>query len=81
MQHCYRQSIRILTVLMVFWLLIGSVGTHIHGAPAAAKGAQAQQSSLIDAVLVVDVSNSMKTSDTNKVGNEAMKMFIDMLSA
>ncbi|MCM3042943.1 VWA domain-containing protein [Paenibacillus motobuensis] len=66
---------------MVFWLLVGSVGTHIYGASAAAKGAQAQQASLIDAVLVVDVSNSMKTSDTNKVGNEAMKMFIDMLSA
>lgn len=81
MQHCYRQSIRILTVMMVFWLLVGSVGTHIYGASAAAKGAQAQQTSLIDAVLVVDVSNSMKTSDTNKVGNEAMKMFIDMLSA
>lgn len=81
MQYCYRQSIRILTVMMVFWLLVGSVGTHIYGALAAAKGAQAQQASLIDAVLVVDVSNSMKTSDTNKVGNEAMKMFIDMLSA
>lgn len=81
MQHCYRQSIRILTVMMAFWLLVGSVGTPIYGASAAAKGAQTQQTSLIDAVLVVDVSNSMKTSDTNKVGNEAMKMFIDMLSA
>ncbi|AZS18104.1 VWA domain-containing protein [Paenibacillus lutimineralis] len=67
--------------MMVFWLLVGSVGTPIYGASAAAKGAQTQQTSLIDAVLVVDVSNSMKTSDTNKVGNEAMKMFIDMLSA
>lgn len=81
MQHCYRQSIRILTVLMAFWLLIGSVGTPIYGVAAAAKGSQAQQTSFIDAVLVVDVSNSMKTSDANKVGNEAMKMFIDMLSA
>lgn len=34
----------------------------------------------IDAVLLIDVSNSMKTSDKNKVANEAMKMFIDMLS-
>ncbi|MEK5480161.1 vWA domain-containing protein [Paenibacillus sp. FSL R5-0407] len=40
----------------------------------------AGQTSQIDAVLVVDVSNSMNTSDTNKIGNEAMKMFIDMLS-
>nr|WP_270618917.1 vWA domain-containing protein [Paenibacillus macerans] len=51
------------------------------GAAAAAQGAAAQQTSSIDAVLVVDISNSMNTSDTNKVGNEAMKMFIDMLSA
>ena len=41
----------------------------------------AQQSSKIDSVLVVDVSNSMDTSDKDKIGNEAMKMFIDMLSA
>ena len=34
----------------------------------------------IDAVLLLDVSNSMKTSDKNKVASEAMKMFIDMLS-
>lgn len=34
----------------------------------------------IDAVLLIDVSNSMKTSDKNKVASEAMKMFIDMLS-
>ncbi|WMT41507.1 VWA domain-containing protein [Paenibacillus sp. D2_2] len=81
MQHCYRQPIRILTVMMVLWLLISNVGVNIYEASAAAKGAQAQQTSLIDAVLVVDASNSMKTSDTNKVGNEAMKMFIDMLSA
>ncbi len=35
----------------------------------------------IDAVLLIDVSNSMNTSDKNKIANEAMKMFIDMLSA
>lgn len=80
MQHRYRQSVRILTVLMAFWLLVSNFGTIIYGAAASTQGAQAQQASLIDAVLVVDVSNSMNTSDTNKVGNEAMKMFIDMLS-
>lgn len=42
--------------------------------------AAADQSSHIDAMLVVDASNSMKKSDPNKIGNEAMKMFIDMLS-
>ncbi|OKP94505.1 VWA domain-containing protein [Paenibacillus sp. P32E] len=35
----------------------------------------------IDAVLLIDVSNSMNKSDKNKIANEAMKMFIDMLSA
>jgi Ca-activated chloride channel family protein len=39
----------------------------------------AQGASQIDAVLVLDVSNSMSTSDPSKIGNEAMKMFIDML--
>ncbi|CAH0118268.1 hypothetical protein PAE9249_00753 [Paenibacillus sp. CECT 9249] len=37
--------------------------------------------SKIDAVLTVDVSGSMNNSDKNKISNEAMKMFIDMLSA
>ncbi|CAM4479260.1 Mg-chelatase subunit ChlD [Paenibacillus endophyticus] len=40
----------------------------------------AQGTSRIDAVLVLDVSNSMSKSDPGKIGNEAMKMFIDMLS-
>ncbi|OKP92877.1 hypothetical protein A3842_01685 [Paenibacillus sp. P3E] len=35
----------------------------------------------IDAVLLIDVSNSMNKSDKNKIANEAMKMFIDMLAA
>lgn len=34
----------------------------------------------IDAMLAVDVSTSMNESDKNKIANEAMKMFIDMLS-
>lgn len=34
----------------------------------------------MDAVLVVDVSNSMTQSDKNKVSSEAMKMFVDMTS-
>ncbi|GAB6927355.1 hypothetical protein JCM10914A_13380 [Paenibacillus sp. JCM 10914] len=40
----------------------------------------AAQGSKIDAVLVMDASNSMKNSDPDRVSNEAMKMFIDMLS-
>lgn len=88
MQQGYKQSLRILTVFIVFWLLVSTLGSHMLGAVSAANGSQAgqgsqgsQPSSRIDAVLVVDVSNSMKKSDANKVGNEAMKMFIDMLSA
>ncbi|WP_040204241.1 vWA domain-containing protein [Neobacillus jeddahensis] len=37
-------------------------------------------SSRMEAMLVVDVSNSMKSSDPNNISNEAMKMFIDMAS-
>ncbi|MFB5673877.1 VWA domain-containing protein [Paenibacillus terreus] len=44
------------------------------------KADAASSVSQVDAVLVVDVSNSMNTSDPDKIGNEAMKMFIDMLS-
>lgn len=36
-------------------------------------------SSAVDAVLLLDVSNSMKSSDPEQLGNEAMKLFIDML--
>ncbi|GGF84022.1 hypothetical protein GCM10010912_31520 [Paenibacillus albidus] len=43
--------------------------------------AAAPTGSHIDAVLLIDVSNSMKTSDKNNIAGEAMKMFIDMLSA
>lgn len=79
MQKRNKQSLRILTAFMVFWLLVSTLGSEIYGAAPAAQGSQ--PGSRIDAVLVIDVSNSMKTSDSNKVGNEAMKMFIDMLSA
>lgn len=40
----------------------------------------ASQGSKIDAVLVMDASNSMKNSDPERISSEAMKMFIDMLS-
>ncbi len=36
--------------------------------------------SRLEGLLVVDVSNSMKSSDPNNISNEAMKMFIDMAS-
>jgi Ca-activated chloride channel homolog len=42
--------------------------------------AAAPAPSHIDAVLLLDSSNSMNKSDKNKIANEAMKMFIDMLS-
>ncbi|WP_379154293.1 VWA domain-containing protein [Paenibacillus sp. sgz5001063] len=55
----------------------------IAAAPFAAGTARAASPapSHIDAVLLIDVSNSMNKSDKNKIANEAMKMFIDMLSA
>lgn len=66
-------TLRILVIISVF-LLPFSYVFRIQ------EVAAAQQSSQIDAMLVVDASNSMKKSDPNKIGNEAMKMFIDMLS-
>lgn len=39
-----------------------------------------QATSRIEGMLVVDVSNSMKSSDPNNISYEAMKMFIDMAS-
>ncbi|AJS60964.1 VWA domain-containing protein [Paenibacillus sp. IHBB 10380] len=62
-------------LLMVLSLLLMPLSGRLPEASAA------QRASQIDAMLVVDASNSMKTSDPNKIGNEAMKMFIDMLSA
>ncbi|GGH23023.1 vWA domain-containing protein [Paenibacillus segetis] len=65
-----------LRLLLVFSLLLIYFPHSLPSADAAGTG----QTSQIDAVLVVDVSNSMNKSDTGKIGNEAMKMFIDMLS-
>ncbi|MHA0856437.1 vWA domain-containing protein [Paenibacillus sp. CMAA1364] len=71
MSRTKKCSIRI---LMVLSLLLLPFSFHIQEVTAASG------SSHIDAMLVVDASNSMKKSDPDKVGNEAMKMFIDMLS-
>jgi Ca-activated chloride channel homolog len=63
----------------VFLYIILLLGVFLPGTTLAANmGVNADQK--MDAVLVVDVSNSMKDSDKNKISNEAMKMFIDMLS-
>lgn len=79
-----RKSQRITTnktlILRIFPALL--LALCLVASPFAALKAYAATSaqSHIDAVLLIDVSNSMKTSDKNKVANEAMKMFIDMLS-
>ncbi|RJE89636.1 VWA domain-containing protein [Paenibacillus sp. 1011MAR3C5] len=62
------------TVLFTLFLSL-LLGLRLPSATAAAGGAAP-----IDAVLVLDVSYSMDSSDREKIGNEAMKMFIDMLS-
>ncbi|MGG3836660.1 vWA domain-containing protein [Paenibacillus thiaminolyticus] len=63
--------------MMLFTLALGLLPWL--GKVPAAQAAQA--ASKIDAMLVIDVSNSMDTSDKDKIGNEAMKMFVDMLSS
>lgn len=70
----FQNKIKARGLLLAFSLMLLLFSFRLPGAYAAG------QTSQIDAVLVVDVSNSMNTSDTNKIGNEAMKMFIDMLS-
>lgn len=61
----------IVAMLLLMLLLFTSMSTVASAAGGAAP---------IDAVLVLDVSYSMDNSDRDKIGNEAMKMFIDMLS-
>ncbi|OBA01586.1 hypothetical protein A9P44_06695 [Paenibacillus polymyxa] len=67
-----------------WFLVIGIICTMIMASISAWQpqkaNAASPSASKVDAVLVVDVSNSMNTSDPGKIGNEAMKMFIDMLS-
>ncbi|MFB5759250.1 vWA domain-containing protein [Paenibacillus medicaginis] len=62
---------RILSLLMLAAAVAGMLPLKANAASSASQ---------VDAVLAVDVSNSMNTSDPDKIGNEAMKMFIDMLS-
>ncbi|MFC3750231.1 VWA domain-containing protein [Paenibacillus sp. GCM10012306] len=73
------------TSRIVFWRLIPALllALCIAVAPLGAGlvHAATPAPSHIDAVLLIDVSNSMNKSDKNKIANEAMKMFIDMLSA
>ncbi|TDF94197.1 vWA domain-containing protein [Paenibacillus piri] len=62
-----------ITLTAVLLGLLLSLPLHAFAAPAGGD-------TKIDAVLSVDVSNSMNESDVNKVSFEAMKMFIDMAS-
>ncbi|AIQ72574.1 MULTISPECIES: vWA domain-containing protein [Paenibacillus] len=76
------QSIRTTKTLFLRIFPVLLLALCLAASPFAAVKAYAATSaqSHIDAVLLIDVSNSMKTSDKNKIANEAMKMFIDMLS-
>ncbi|MFD2446859.1 VWA domain-containing protein [Bacillus sp. CGMCC 1.16607] len=66
---------KIVSGLFALFLIYGSFTYAL-----AETSKQGNSASRIEGVLVVDVSNSMKDSDKNKVSNEAMKMFIDMAS-
>ncbi|MFS0725444.1 vWA domain-containing protein [Paenibacillus sp. 1P07SE] len=57
--------------------LLFAMASPAYASPA---GTQATASAKMDAVLVLDVSKSMNSSDPDNLGSEAMKMFIDMLS-
>ncbi|WP_397386670.1 VWA domain-containing protein [Paenibacillus sp. MMS20-IR301] len=66
---------RLISLLLIMLCIAAAVPFGASGVNAAAAAP-----SHIDAVLLIDVSNSMNKSDKNKIANEAMKMFIDMLS-
>ncbi|RXZ80494.1 VWA domain-containing protein [Paenibacillaceae bacterium] len=68
-----------LLLALVLTLAIGPASAAFAASQTSVK--QASSAPQIDAVLVLDVSHSMTTSDPGKIGNEAMKMFIDMLPA
>lgn len=75
---------RLLPVLLLAICLTAGVlggGTFAGASAGSSAGQNASGGANIDAVLVLDVSNSMKTSDQSNIAGEAMKMFIDMLSA
>jgi len=67
-------------LLLVAGLLpAGSRFAAASGTTSSGTAASSAGSAPIDAVLVLDASNSMATSDPQKIGNEAMRLFIDML--
>lgn len=68
---------RLQRILPVLLLILCIAASPFYAARASAASAAPSH---IDAVLLIDVSNSMNKSDKNKIANEAMKMFIDMLS-
>lgn len=72
---------RLIPVLLLILCLTASPFTTLRASAASAgSAATAAGPSRIDAVLLIDVSNSMNKSDKNNIAGEAMKMFIDMLS-
>ncbi|KAA9004718.1 VWA domain-containing protein [Paenibacillus spiritus] len=72
-----RISAAFLSVLLLLALVCEPSAAH---AAAASAKTPAGAASRIDAVLLLDVSNSMKTSDPGGIAAEAMKLFVDMLS-
>lgn len=66
---------KMLSILIVVTCLSWNISLYnVHAA------SPVNSTSRIEGMLVVDVSNSMKSSDPKNISNEAMKMFIDMAS-
>lgn len=72
-----RRNTSFMYILLAFVLCL----TQLPGTMFAASATNSTTNSTtpVDAVLVLDASNSMKSSDPQQLGNEAMKLFIDML--
>ncbi|MDO3412736.1 vWA domain-containing protein [Saccharibacillus sp. CPCC 101409] len=81
MTHKIRRAVYPLLALLLLAAGWFAAGAQHASAAGAASGAAASSTGAapIDAVLVLDASNSMAKSDPQKIGNEAMRLFIDML--
>ena len=73
----FRRKLNLMYITLAVILCLTQLPGTLFAASAATNNNS--PSSSVDAVLLLDVSNSMKSSDPEQLGNEAMKLFVDML--
>lgn len=73
----FRRNTNFMYILLALVLCLTQLPSTMFAA--SATNSTNNSTTSIDAVLVLDASNSMKSSDPQQLGSEAMKLFIDML--